>query len=191
MTSLGYALTFIINFIFDTYILILLLRLVLQKLGANWHNPAVQLIIKLTEPIVSPLRKIFPGIKGFDLAIIAPMLALEWIEVMLLLWLKFHMFSGILGSFVVALGMLGNKVINLYFFTIIIHIIMSWVPSLQHSPVAGIVNTITNPPLSLARRYIPPIAGFDLSPIPILLVLKLVTILLVNPIIAQGYKLLF
>lgn len=190
MTSLGHALTFIIGFIFDTYIFILLLRLLLQKLGANWHNPIVQLLVKLTQPVVSPLRKFFPGFKGFDLAILVPILVLEWIGIILLLWLKLHMFPNVLGSLIIAAGTLGDKVIDLYFFAILINIVMSWVPSLQHSPVAGLVNTITHPPLALARRFIPPIAGFDLSPIPVLIVLKLVSILLLNPIIAQGYKVL-
>lgn len=55
MVSLKYALIFIINFVFDTYIFILLLRLLLQKMGANWHNPVSQLVIKVTEPVVKPL----------------------------------------------------------------------------------------------------------------------------------------
>lgn len=183
------ALILIINFIFDTYIFILLVRFLLQKLGANWHSPILHLVIKLTQPIVSPMRKIFPQIKGFELAILVPMLLLEWLEVILLMWLKFHAFPGISGSLLVAVGMLGNKIVNLYFFAIIINAIMSWVPAIQHSPIAGIITTITNPPLALARRFIPLIAGLDLSPIPVLIFVKLLTLLIFNPIIAQGYRL--
>lgn len=150
-----------------------------------------QFVIKLTEPVVKPLRRIFPGLKGFDLAIVVAMLVLETIEVILLLWLKITVFPGVLGSIVIAIGELGNKAVNIYFFAIIIGVIMSWVPSLQHNPAAGIVNTITRPLLSLARRFIPLIAGIDLSPIPVLIILKLLTILLFNPIITQGYKLAY
>ncbi len=191
MESLKYALILIINFVFDTYIFILLLRLILQRMRASWHNPISQLVVKLTQPVVVPLRKMFPGFRGFDLAIIVAMLILEVIETILLLWLKIAVFPGILGSFVIAIGMLGNKVMNLYFFAIIIGVIMSWVTSLQHSPIAGIVNIITSPLLNLARRFIPPIGGFDLSPLPVLLALKLITILVFNPIIMQGYKLAY
>ncbi len=188
MTSLKYALILIINFAFDAYIFVLLLRLILQKLGANWHNPVSQFVVKLTQPVVKPLRKIFPGFKGFDLAIIVAMLVLEVIEMMLLMWIKIEIFPGFLGSVVIAIGMLCNKVVNLYFFAIIIGVIMSWVPSLQHNPMAGIVNVITNPLLGLARRFIPMIGGFDLSPILVLLVLKLLEILVFNNIITQGMR---
>ncbi len=191
MTSLKYALILIINFVFDAYIFILLLRLILQRMGANWHNPVSQFVVKLTQPVVVPLRKFLPGFRGFDLAIVVAMIVLEVIQMMLLLWLEVAIFPNIGGVFVVAAGMLGNKVMDLYFYAVIIGVIMSWVPTLQQSPVAGIVNTITNPLLGLARRFIPLIAGFDLSPIPVLLVLKLVSILVFNPIIAYGYKLAY
>ena len=138
-----------------------------------------------------PLRKFLPGFKGFDLAIIAAMLIFEVVEMLLLLWIKIQIFPGILGTLVIAIGMLGNKVINLYFYAVIINVVMSWVPSLQHSPVANIISMIVNPPLGLARRVIPSFRGIDLSPIPVLIVLKLITIFIFNPIILEGYRLAY
>jgi YggT family protein len=191
MVSFKYALIMLINFVFDAYIFILLLRLILQKMGANWHNPISQFVVKITQPIVVPLRKIFPGFKGFDLAIVVAMFLLELIETMLLLWVKITLFPGVLGAVVVTLGMLGGKVIDLYFFAIIITVIMSWVPALQHGPLGGIVNIVTRPLMALARRFIPPIGGFDLSPIVILLALKLLEILITSPVITLGYRLAY
>ena len=191
MESLKYALIMIINLVFDTYVFVLLIRLFLQKFGASWGNPISQLVVKLTEPVVKPCRRFLPGFKGFDLAILFAALVIELIEQMLLLWIKINVFPGILGSIVIAFGALGNKAINIYFFGILISVVMSWIPALQQNPVGGIVRTITDPLLQFARRYVPLIGGMDLSPIPVLLVLKLVTILLFNPIITAGYKLAF
>jgi len=191
MESFKYALIMLINFVFDAYIFILLVRLVLQKMGAHWHNPISQFVVKVTQPVVVPLRKIFPGFKGFDLAIVVAIFLLEFIETVLLVWMKITLFPGILGAIVVTLGMLGGKVIDLYFYGVIIAVIMSWVPALQHSPLSSIVNIVTRPLMALGRRFIPSISNFDISPIVILLVLKLMEILITSPIIDLGYQLAY
>ncbi|MCH9769711.1 MAG: YggT family protein, partial [Gammaproteobacteria bacterium] len=64
------ALISLLDLLFYVYTIILLLRLLLQKLGANYFNPIVQFLVKVTEPIIRPLRSILPGFRGYDLGAI-------------------------------------------------------------------------------------------------------------------------
>lgn len=186
-----YFLSLLINFVVNTYVFILLLRLLLQKLGGNWHNPVTHLVVRITDPVVKPLRRLIPGFKGFDLAIVLAMLILEFVGAMLLLKINYNTAPKILGCLVISIIYLGNKVLSLYFWGIILSAIMSWVPALRHNPIAGIVGTIVEPLLNIARRFIPAISGMDFSPIVLLLLLKAVEFFVFAPIISFGYRLAY
>ena len=181
----------LLQFVFEAYLYILLIRLLLQKLGENWGNPISQLVVKLTEPIVKPLRKFIPGFKGFDLAIVFAILVINTVEILLIFKIKVGIMPGILGSIIVAIGYIGYKIINIYLWGIILRVIMSWIPALQHNPLASVINTVTYPLMNVASRYIPKIAGLDLSPIPLLLVLWLLKLLVLHPILVYGLHLAY
>ena len=85
--------------------------------------------------------------------------------------------------------MIGDKFVNLYFYAIIIRVIMSWVVALQHNPIAEIVYLITEPPMKLARRFIPSLGGFDFSPIALLILLQLISIYAFGLLIEVGMRL--
>jgi len=176
MTTLNNAGVFLVGLVFDIYIILLILRLLMQKLGASYHNQFSQLIIKLTNVFITPLQKILPGFRGFDFAIIFLILLFEVVETLLIFWLRQRITPGFERTIVISLAMIGDKFVNLYFYAIIIRAIMSWVVSLQRSPIAEVVFLITEPIMKPARRIIPTIAGFDLSPIPILIVLQLISV---------------
>lgn len=188
MSSITNASIFLVELIFDAYIIILMLRLIMQKLGAHYYNPISQLIIKLTDLFVIPLRRVIPGFKGFDSAIMLLILLFEIIEMILITWFRFRIIPGFGGTLIVALGMIGVKVVNLYFYLIIMRVIMSWIISLQQGPVAEVIYLITEPLMSRARRFIPPIAGFDLSPIAVVILLQLISILALHPLIEVGMR---
>lgn len=191
MTTLSNAGMFLVDLVFDIYIIILIVRLLMQKLGASYHNPFSQLIIKLTNVFVTPMQKVLPGFKGFDFAIIFLILLFAVIETLLTIWLRFKVVPGLWGTIVISIGMIGNKFVNLYFYAIIVRAIMSWVVSLQQSPIAEVVFLITEPIMKPARRLIPTIAGFDLSPIPVLIALQLISAYGFGALINTGMKLAF
>lgn len=57
---------------------------------------------------------------------------------------------------------------------ILIRILLSWIPNLDRgNPLVQILAQITDPVLEPARRIIPPIGGMDISPIVVLLLLRL------------------
>lgn len=189
MTALSNAGIFLISLLFDFYLIILLLRLCMQRLGMRYFNPISQWVIKLTNPLVVPLRKVIPGYRGFDLAIVFWLIIIAFVEAFLLLWLRLHLLPQIGGVLIVAVGNLIEKTVNLFFYTIIIRFIISWIPTLQHNPVSEIVYAITEPLLQRARQLIPTIGSFDFSPILVLIVFQLISIVAVTPLLSFGMRL--
>ncbi len=185
------ALSLLIMVVFSLYIYVLLMRVLMQKVGMSWRNPVTQFVLKITNPVVMPLRRFIPGFKGFDLSIIVVAFILELFSLWLLLWMKVSVMPGIMGSIVVAIAQLGSKITTIYIWTIIIGALMSWFPQMQNNPVTEIIHRITEPPLSLARRFIPLVGGIDISPIPVILVLMLINILILNPLTVFGTNLAF
>lgn len=189
MTAFTNAGIFLVGLIFDLYIIILMLRLLMQKLGASYYNPISQVVIRLTNIFVSPLQRIIPGFKGFDLAIVLLLVLLEFIQVLLLLWLRAGWLPKFSGLVIIVIATLGNKFLNLYFYAIILRVVMSWIASLQHNPIAEIIFLITESLMRPMRRLIPSIAGFDFSPIVLLILLQLISILVFRPLIEFGTQL--
>ena len=62
---------------------------------------------------------------------------------------------------------------------ILIRVLLSWIPNLDRgNPLVQLLAQITDPVLEPARRIIPPIGGMDISPIVVLLLLRLLQQLL-------------
>lgn len=177
----GNAATFLIQTVFGLYILIVMLRFLLQWARADFYNPISQFIVKATQPPLKPLRKIIPGIGGLDMAALIFMLVLKFVE----LWLV----TGLLGMSpqmgglaMLSIAELLGLLINVFIFSILIQVIISWVNPGMHNPVMGLLHSLTEPLLAPARRVIPPISGLDLSPIVVIVCLQLASMLAVAPI---------
>ena len=177
----GNAATFLIETVFFLYILLVMLRFLLQWTRANFYNPVSQFIVKATQPPLRPLRKIIPGFGGVDLAAAVLMFALKFTE----LWLV----TGLLGFTpqvgglaILTIAELLGLVVNVFIVSILIQVIISWVNPGMSNPVMGLLHSLNEPLLAPARRVIPPISGFDLSPIAVFIFLQLVSILAVAPI---------
>jgi len=161
----------LIHITFDLYLLLILLRLLLQFLRADFHNPLCQLILKLTDPAVMPLRRIIPSIRAFDTATFTFAILVAAIKLMLLLMVT----HGKLPPFYVLalwtfMGIV-KQTINIFFYAIIIQALLSWIAPNRPNPLTHILFRLTSPVLGYARRLIPPVSGFDLSPLPVILVL--------------------
>lgn len=80
-----------------------------------------------------------------------------------------------------------DAVLLIYTILIIARVLMSWIPQIPDNPVArgvaGFIEDVTEPYLSLWRRIIPPIGGgLDISPILAILVLQIVGGIVVNAV---------
>jgi YggT family protein len=177
---------FLLQSAFDLYIFIVMLRIVLQWVSADYTNPLFQLAAKLTNPPLKPIRRIIPTLHGIDIAAIVLLLLLEILKLTVLIWLQIDAIPRMSGLAVLAFAELLNQLINLFFYTILGLAILSWFSPLMHSPLIDVLHRISDPLMRPIRRVLPPIAGFDLSPIPVLIILKLLAILIVQPLAQIG-----
>ncbi|MGH8224602.1 MAG: YggT family protein, partial [Gammaproteobacteria bacterium] len=71
--------------------------------------------------------------------------------------------------------------INLYIFTILIQALMSWLNPGRYNPIAALLWRMNEPLLRPVRRLLPPLGGFDLSPLVVIVVLEAVSIFIGLP----------
>lgn len=170
------ALHFIIRTLLDLYILTYILRFILQWVKADFHNPVSQFIVRVTNPLVVPLRRIIPGLGGLDMATLVVILALELAATAVLTYMAAGLLTPLPTTLLHAVLRMVTTVIQLYLVAILIQVVLSWVNPGLHSPVTSILWKITAPVLSPVRRLLPPIAGLDLSPLVVLIALQAVLI---------------
>lgn len=177
----GNAATFLIETLAGLYILIVMLRFLLQWARADFYNPVSQFIVKATQAPLAPLRRIIPGFAGLDLAALLFMFVLKFVE----LWLITALLGiapQVVGLAMLSIAELLGLAINVFIFSILIQVIISWVNPGMYNPVMGLLHSLNEPLLGPARRVIPPISGLDLSPIAVIICLQLVSMLAVAPI---------
>ena len=174
------AVNFLIDTLFDLYLMVVLLRVWLQLARADFYNPFSQFIVKATQPIVGPLRRIIPGYGGLDIATILFAFVVAAAKVIVLSAVLNYAFNPMV-ILVSGLFILVTAVFKLLFWVLVIRAILSWVSKGQN-PVEAVMIQLTEPLLSPVRRIIPSLGGLDLSMLVVLLGLqfleKLVTDLL-------------
>lgn len=180
---------FLVQSLFGFYILIVMLRFLLQWARADFYNPLVQFLVKLTNPPLIPLRRFIPGLMGLDMAAVALMLSLQVVESLLLLSLLGHgaSFAGLL---VLAVAKFLKLLIYIFIGAVIIQAILSWINPDPHHPITSLLYQLTYPVLRPIRGLLPAISGVDLSPMLVLIILWLLKMLLVDPLITIGLNLL-
>ncbi len=177
----GNAGEFLLQTLFGLYILVVMLRFLMQMVRADFYNPLSQFIVKVTNPPLRPLRRIIPGLGGIDLASVVLMLLLQMVELYLIGMLRGALFAP-LGVFLMAAVELLSLALNVYLFAIIIQVIISWINPGVYNPVTAVLHALTDPLMRPARRMIPPISGLDLSPLLVLIGLQLVAMVALAPL---------
>ncbi|MEO8225233.1 MAG: YggT family protein [Gammaproteobacteria bacterium] len=172
------ALVFTLRTLFELYVLTFALRLLLQWAAVDKRNPLVQFILRVTSPVVIPLRRLLPSVGRIDTATVVALLALQIAGTFLMVRI------GCIGEpaiwQILALAMLSVVKLALSVFTwsIIIYVVLSWVSPAGYNPAAAIVTALVEPVLAPLRRLIPPIGGLDLSPLFALIAIQALSMLL-------------
>ena len=180
----GNALVFLVDVVFGLYIGVLLLRYILQVVQADFYNPLSQFVWQVTNPPVIPLQRIIPRWQRHDFAALVIAYLLSAVNVRLDLALSGFGLA-VPDLLVWALVKLIILTCNLYFFSILIQAIMSWVSPGMPTPAQAVLWSINEPLLRPVRSVLPPVAGLDLSPIVVLIALQLLVRLLPVPAISM------
>jgi len=176
------SVNFLINTLFDLYIMVVLLRVWLQVSRADFYNPFSQFIVKATQPIVAPLRRIIPSLGGWDMATILfafTVAALKAVTLTLLVGAQFNPIVILISAAVILI----TAVFKLIFWVLILRAILSWV-SQGRNPIEAVMIQLSEPLLAPVRRFIPPMGGLDLSMIVVLVALQFVE-MLINDLLRQ------
>jgi YggT family protein len=171
------ALSYLVGTLIDLYITAVLLRLLLQWVRADFYNPVCQFLVKVTNPVIVPLRRVIPSIRRLDTASVFLILALEIFSV----WIASRISSSPLNIeqiIVFSLMKLAATLLMTYFFLIIASVILSWVGARMRHPVIPLVYQLTEPVLLPFRKIIPAIAGIDLSPLFALIAIRFLLLLI-------------
>ena len=159
-------------------LIVFLLRLILQLVRADFYNPICQTIVKISNPLVLPLRRVLPPLGRIDSASLLIAFAIQALGIVVLCRLLFGAIPNpahiLLWS---AIGLVG-AVVNFYFFAIIGSIILSWVAQGSYNPGAQLLYQVTEPVMAPFRKLVPPLGGLDLSPIFVFLLINVIEVLL-------------
>ena len=187
----------VINTLFDLYILLVLLRFLLQMLRADFYNPVSQFIVKLTTYPLRMLRRVIPSVGGQDTAAIVLCLVLIYGKFLLLRLLSIPVvqIGGVMapltgvsyaGLLVFCIADLIALILTVFLVAVIIQVILSWINPGQYNPVIGLVHKLSDPVLKPIRKLIPALGGLDLSPLFATLLLLVAKMLIVPPIVYLG-----
>lgn len=165
MNALNSSLGFLIETLGSLYIMAVLVRFLLQLVRADFYNPISQAVVKVTSPLLNPLRKIIPGFGGLDMASLVLALVLQMALIYVLVLLKGMPFAAIPlpGVLMRALMEIAVEFLNIYMFALIIIAIASWVAPNSYNPGLMLLMQITDPLTSRIRKVIPPMGGLDFS----------------------------
>ena len=171
----------LVDFLFGLLIGLFVVRVLLQVVRANFHNPICQFFYRATNPVLVPMRRWLPPVGRVDSAATLLALLLCVVQVWLL-----GALSGLLlpvtATLVLAIGSFISVLLTLYFWLIVARIILSFLNPDTYHPAVPLLGQLTEPLLRPLRRILPHTGAFDFSPLLATLIIVLARVLVVAPI---------
>ncbi|MBD1549940.1 YggT family protein [Pseudomonas typographi] len=173
MMGLNGAAVFVIQVFGGLYLLLVVLRFILQLVRADFYNPLCQVAVRATQPLLRPLRKVIPSVGGIDTASLLLAIVVQLIVMSLTLLLTYGVVGNPLQMLIWAVIGVAALFLKVFFFAMILMVIVSWVAPNSHNPAAELANQLCEPMLAPLRRIIPTMGGLDLSPIVAFVIIQL------------------
>jgi YggT family protein len=186
MSGIGLnALLFFISTFFDLYLFVLIIRFFLALAGADYTHPMTQSVVKITNFVVRPLRKIIPDFNQIEFATLVLILVLEIIKFLIIITLTYGL-PNLLGLIILAVGDTIKLTAQVLSFVFLLQLIMYFVqPS---SPINQTLSQFTSPFMRPLEQALAPrgISYMWIAWAFAFVILQLVTAILVNPLLTQG-----
>ncbi|MEO6117839.1 MAG: YggT family protein [Methylotenera sp.] len=182
---LNNALLFLLNTLLGLLTLAFLLRFYFQLTKVSFQQPVAQMIVTLTNFAVKPVRRIVPSLGKLDVSTLLLAYITQLILAISSLWLKGFplLLAGNntwLAILAIALVSLISMSITIFMYAMLIQAILSWVN--PYTPIAPILNNLTNPILRVLRKFIPTAGSVDLSPLVFIITAQLLLITVLIPL---------
>lgn len=172
--------TYLVQTLFELYLFVVVARFLLQVARADFYNPISQFIVKATNPLLLPIRKVVPGLGGLDLASIVLGIVLQVVAMSILLLLQGY---SLYNPAMLALwGLIGlvSMAINFYYFALLASIILSWIAPGSYHPAVLLLSQLVAPVMRPIQAIIPSMGGLDISPIFAFIAINIAKIMLAH-----------
>ncbi|HXW75100.1 MAG TPA: YggT family protein [Steroidobacteraceae bacterium] len=166
------ALLYIVRTLLSLALFVVLIRLLLQWVRADFRNPLCQAVVRLTNPLVLPLRRVLPPVGKIDTASVVAVLLVASVEVLILGSLRGFVFPGVLQLAQDVLLEIAHMLLQTYLFAIFLYALLSLIAPGGYSPLQSVLASLSEPVLRPIRRLIPAVAGLDLSPLWAIIVIQ-------------------
>jgi YggT family protein len=165
------ALVYAIQFIFSILSFLFVARFLLQACRVDFYNPISQGFIQVTDPILKPLRLAIPGFRNLDIAAFLAAMVMEILLVVILSNILGQSYGTVFQVIVYGFLQVLLLIIRIFWWSILIVIIASFIAPGSYHPALGLMQQITEPLMAPARKLLPPMGGLDFSPILVFLLL--------------------
>jgi YggT family protein len=159
------ALQFLVETLLSLVFFVVLMRLLLQWARADFRNPLAQAVVRLTNWLILPLRRVLPPIGRIDTASVVAVIAIAYVEVGALYFLRGYGTPSAIEWTRLAAFELVRTVLWTYFYAIFAYALLSMIAPGVPSPFQSLLASLCEPILRPIRRTIPPVGGLDLSPL--------------------------
>ena len=167
---------FLVETLLSLYISAVAIRFLLGYARADFYNPLSQFLVKVTNPVLVPVRRFVPSFGKLDTSAVVVALVLIIIKTALLAGLMGGSLS-IVSLIWLSIGELIRSVIWVYIIALILMAVISWIGSSHGNPVSPLVNSLVSPLVTPVRHRLPPVGMLDLSPMVVMMGLYIVLII--------------
>ncbi|MCZ8129823.1 MAG: YggT family protein [Steroidobacteraceae bacterium] len=171
-------LIFVVDSLFALVVGAFLLRLLFQLVRADFRNPVAQAVVRVTNPLVVPLRKVLPPIGRLDTASVVALLLAQMLRTAAVVALSGAPLPGIAPLLLLSLVEVLDLALLILLVAIFVYVILGWVAPGGYSPVARLLGDLVEPVLAPLRRALPSLGGLDLSPLVAILLISVVRMVL-------------
>ena len=172
------AITFVIETLLSLALFVVLARLLLQWTRADFRNPLCQAVVRITNPLILPLRRVLPPIGKVDTASVVAVVLVAIVDVAAIFALHGVGMPGPLLWIRPVLSEIARTLLWTYFYAIFLYALLSLIAPGGYSPLQSVLTTLCEPVLRPVRRLIPTVAGLDLSPLWVIIAIQAILILL-------------
>jgi len=172
------AIIFIIDTLLRLALFVVLARLLLQWARADFRNPICQAVVRVTNPLILPLRRILPPVGKVDTASVVAVLIVATAYVAIITALSGIGWPDPLTWTRSIVLVIVRTMLETYFWAIFIYALLSLIAPGGYSPAQSVLASVCEPILRPFRRLIPALAGIDLSPLWACIAIQAVLILL-------------
>jgi YggT family protein len=171
-----------IRYIVDTLLWLLtlafVLRLLFQWVRADFRDPMADAIVRATNWLIMPLRKVLPPVGKVDTATVVAVIAVALLRTGVAIALGGGGFGNVVLLVQLTALDLAGLVLRIYLFALLLYWLTSFVSPNGYAPGVRLLAQLCEPILKPVRRIIPPIGQIDFSVLWVSIVIGALLVLL-------------